>query len=112
MRLTGGLLMIIALTFAACARRPDLTRNTSPASNGQPTATENGRAPAAANCVNLNTATAEQLLPLPGIGEVMAQKIIAYRQQHGPFRRPEDLIIIEGFSEQKFRKIEKLVCVN
>jgi competence protein ComEA len=63
-------------------------------------------------CVNLNTATAEQLERLPGIGEVTARKIIEYRVQNGPFRRPEEVIIIEGFSERKYRAIADLVCVN
>lgn len=63
-------------------------------------------------CVNLNTATAEQLERLPGIGEVTARKIIEYRVQNGPFRRPEEIIIIEGLSERRYRAIADLVCVN
>jgi competence ComEA-like helix-hairpin-helix protein len=62
-------------------------------------------------CVNLNTATAEELSQLPGIGEVMSRKIIEYRERHGPFRRPEEIIIIEGFSERKYRALAGRVCV-
>jgi competence ComEA-like helix-hairpin-helix protein len=112
MRLTGGLFLIIALTLAACARRDDIARNANRPLQGQSTTSDNLRAQSTNGCVNLNTATVEQLMPLPGIGEVMSRKIIAHREQYGPFRRPEDLIIIEGFSEQKYRRIEKLVCVN
>ena len=63
-------------------------------------------------CVNLNTATAEELMKLPGIGEVMSRRVIEYRERGGPFRRPQDVIIIEGFSERKYRAIAELVCVE
>lgn len=63
-------------------------------------------------CLNLNIATAEELIRLPGIGEVMATKIIDYRERRGRFRRPEEIIIIEGFSERKYRAIERMVCVE
>lgn len=63
-------------------------------------------------CLNLNIATAEQLIRLPGIGEVMAKRIIDYRERHGRFRRPEEIIIIEGFSERKYRAIARVICVE
>jgi len=63
-------------------------------------------------CLNLNLATARELIKLPGIGEVMAKRIIDYREQHGRFRRPEEIIIIEGFSERKYRTIARMVCTE
>jgi competence ComEA-like helix-hairpin-helix protein len=63
-------------------------------------------------CVNLNIATLEDLTRLPGIGEVVAKRIIEYRDHHGRFRRPEEIIIIEGFSENKYRAIAALLCVE
>lgn len=63
-------------------------------------------------CVNLNIATAEDLIKLPGIGAVMAKKITDYRERHGRFRRPEEIIIIEGFSERKYRAIAGSICVE
>jgi competence ComEA-like helix-hairpin-helix protein len=63
-------------------------------------------------CLNLNIATADQLIKLPGIGEVMAKRIIDYRERHGRFRRPEEIIIIEGFSERKYRAIARMVCIE
>ena len=72
----------------------------------------NAAATAAAHqpCVNLNRASAEELMQLPGIGEVMSRRIIEYRERHGPFRRPAEIIIIEGFSEKKYRAIADLIC--
>lgn len=63
-------------------------------------------------CLNLNIATAEDLIRLPSIGEVMAKRIIDYRERHGRFRRPEEIIIIEGFSERKYRAIAWMICVE
>jgi len=63
-------------------------------------------------CLNLTLATARELIKLPGIGEVMAKRIIDYREQHRRFRRPEEIIIIEGFSERKYRTIARMVCVE
>ena len=63
-------------------------------------------------CLDLNKATAEELIRLPGVGEVMARRIVDYRRQHGPLRRPQEIIIVEGFSERKYRAIAELVCVE
>ncbi|MFN8497005.1 MAG: ComEA family DNA-binding protein [Anaerolineae bacterium] len=51
--------------------------------------------------VNLNTATKEELDALPGIGPVLADRIIEYRQKNGPFQRPEDLKKVPGFGGAK-----------
>jgi competence protein ComEA len=60
----------------------------------------------------LNAATAEQLMALPGVGEALARRIIAYREKRGRFRRPEELIIIDGFGERKYRQLAALVCAR
>jgi competence ComEA-like helix-hairpin-helix protein len=63
-------------------------------------------------CVNLNRASAAELMQLPGVGEVMSRRIIQYRERHGPFRRPEEIIIIENFSEKKYRAVAAMICVE
>ena len=49
--------------------------------------------------VDLNTATAEELMTLPGIGEKRAADIIADREANGPFRSPEELTRVKGIGE-------------
>lgn len=52
--------------------------------------------------VNLNTASAEELQTLPGIGEVLAARIIEHREQSGPFTCPEELMAVKGIGESLF----------
>lgn len=68
--------------------------------------------PPAPSCVNLNTARTAELESLPGIGPALASKIVEHRELYGPFKRPEEVIIIDGFSENRYRQIAGLVCVN
>jgi competence ComEA-like helix-hairpin-helix protein len=107
MKLLALSFSLLALLFAACNQA---SNNTSLPQT--PTAQNATNRNQSANCLNLNKATAEELNTLPGIGEVMTQKIIAYRERHKGFRRPQDLIIIEGFSEKKYRAIAELICVD
>ena len=55
--------------------------------------------------VDINTAGLEELMTLPGIGEVRARAILDYRAEHGPFRYPEDLIRVDGIGEGIVRKL-------
>ena len=60
--------------------------------------------------VNINTASREQLMSLPGIGAVTADAIIEYREQT-PFNRVEDIMNVTGIGEAKFNSIRDLICV-
>lgn len=62
--------------------------------------------------VNLNTATKEELMTLSGIGEAKAAAILNYREEHGGFRKIEDIKQIEGIKDGVFRKIESMITVN
>jgi competence protein ComEA len=59
--------------------------------------------------VDLNSATAEQLDALPGIGPVTADKIVAYRQAHGPFTSVDDLDAIPGIGPARIENLRGLV---
>lgn len=59
--------------------------------------------------VNINTASVEELQTLPGIGPRLAAQIIEHRQKHGPFKRPQDLIIVRGMGAKRFRQIAHLI---
>lgn len=61
--------------------------------------------------VNLNTATAEQLDTLPGVGPGTAAKILQYRADRGSFTAPEELMDIPGISDKKFEQLRDKVTV-
>ena len=61
--------------------------------------------------ININTATAEELCTLPGIGHVTANAIIEYRNANGPFEYIEQLMNIKGIGSKKFTDIVDLICL-
>lgn len=65
-----------------------------------------------ANPVNLNSASAEQLQQVPGIGPATAKAIINFREKSGPFRRVEDLLAIRGISKQALERMRPYLTVN
>ena len=64
----------------------------------------------AAGLININTADAEELMKLKGVGEKTAEKIIEYRVQT-PFEKPEDIMNVKGIGEKKFEDIKDHICV-
>lgn len=78
---------------------------TSPAETTVPAATESG-------LININTATLAQLDSLPGIGPVIAQRIIDYREQHGPFTSVSQLTLVEGIGEKRLAAIIDLITIE
>jgi len=60
--------------------------------------------------VNVNLATTTELEALPGIGSVIAQRIIEYRKQHGPFHSLNELAQVKGIGPKKLEKLKDLVC--
>lgn len=61
--------------------------------------------------INLNTADVGQLDTLPGVGPVLAQRIIDHREQHGPFRSVSDLRRVSGIGEARYQELKDLVTV-
>ncbi|MGB9661535.1 MAG: helix-hairpin-helix domain-containing protein [Moorellaceae bacterium] len=62
--------------------------------------------------ININTAGLEELDTLPGIGPALAQRILDYRQQHGPFRTIEDLQNVSGIGVKRFEELKDLITVR
>ncbi len=62
--------------------------------------------------VNINTATKDELLLLPGIGEVYAQRIIDYRETHGDFTIVEDLMQVKGIKGARLEAILDMITVG
>ena len=62
--------------------------------------------------ININTAAADELETLPGIGKGLAERIIDHREKFGPFRKPEHLIIVRGISDKRFRALQELITVE
>lgn len=60
----------------------------------------------------LNTATRAQLLTLPGVGETLADRILAYRAQYGRFSASRQLLDVEGIGESLYAALEPLVTVE
>jgi competence protein ComEA len=66
-------------------------------------------APASANAININTASAAELETLPRIGPKTAALIVKFREDNGPFRRVEHLMQIRGISEKRFNEIRPFI---
>lgn len=82
-----------------------------PFATGAATAAE----PAAADgsrVVNVNKATSEQLTLLPRIGPAIAERILEYRKANGDFKRPEDLMMIQGIGEKLFEQLKPYVRIS
>lgn len=95
---TLALLLTLAFTAFACSRTPPVFVPDSVETRSY--------------AININTASVEELQRIPHIGEKIAEKIIAYRQMNGPFRRIEHLMLISGISDTRFRKIRHFLKVE
>jgi competence protein ComEA len=101
-------MLAVAVFAAACATQPQQARHTSSdvqLNLDQPKAER-------ASLININTASAQELEKLPGVGEVIAERIVAHRSEFGPFRRAENLMMVRGISDRKFRTIRPMIAVE
>jgi competence ComEA-like helix-hairpin-helix protein len=62
--------------------------------------------------LDLNSASAAELQQIPGIGPVMAQNIVKFREKSGPYQRVEDLLAIHGISKRVFAEIRPYLTVK
>jgi competence protein ComEA len=104
-KLVACLIATLALIGSACGTLPRRIAS-EPQAKLEVTNTENDLR------ININTASAQDLEKLPGIGNAIAERILAHRAQHGSFRRPEHLMMVRGISDGKFRKIRTMIVVE
>ncbi|NMB33632.1 MAG: competence protein ComEA [Clostridium sp.] len=62
--------------------------------------------------ININTATASELMTIPGVGPSTAEKIISYREQNGRFEQVADIMNVSGIGERKFEQMEELISTE
>ena len=62
--------------------------------------------------ININTASMSLLQTLPNIGETLAKRIVDYRNEHGDFTAPEDLLLVEGIGEKRLEQIREYITVG
>ena len=87
--------------------RSDQSRPRVPGSTGKQT-----DATALQQPVDINTADANALAALPGIGPVYARRIVAYRDAHGPFRSVDELLAVSGIGTKRLASLRKLVVIR
>lgn len=66
----------------------------------------------ASGLLNINTASAQELEALPGIGPALAQSIVSYRNEHGPFQSIDDLKNVPGIGDARFERLKGLITVG
>jgi len=98
--LLGFAALTLSLDHAlAASKTPELKQVTKPC---EPTSKK----------VNINRATSAELQTLPGVGPVIAQRILEYRRKNPPFRKVEELLIIKGISPDRLQRMKGRISVE
>ena len=80
--------------------------------NAAVAATSTQSAPAASGVVNINTADASQISMLPRIGAKVAQRVVDYRKEHGPFKTTTDLMQVKGIGQKSYDRLSAYLTVD
>lgn len=107
--LTDGLQILVPTREQAAAMPANTGAGQLP---GQPTVTPGGAGTGLQGLINVNTATAVELDALPGIGPVLAERIVAWRTEHGPYASVDALDAVSGIGAKLLAGIRDLVTVT
>lgn len=115
--LAAAFLAALALLYADASRTAagtDYTISTQRRSEEPvtPDPLQTPREPEAAGPVDINTADVLQLQTLPGIGPVLAERIVQYREEHGPFQSVEELLQVKGIGEVTLERFRSQAAVG
>lgn len=107
---TELVLLLLAVLFAGTML---LLRSSQSAESGwQITPEREAKTEQALKPVNINIATEEELIAVEGIGPTLAQRIVAYREEHGPFASIEELDNVKGIGMSLIENIRYLICTE
>ena len=62
--------------------------------------------------ININKASAEELVELPRVGQAVAKRIVVFREENGPFKKVEDLKLVRGIGDKVFDQIRPSICID
>ena len=88
------LILVVSMSIAACSARVEYERPHDQSSPG---------------AININTATVDELERLPHIGRKTAEAILQFRDENGPYRRVEHLMLIRGVSRKRYDELRPLL---
>ncbi len=98
--LRGAAMVAVLALLAPAAAAPAAEAASTPKSSG------------IVGVININTASAEQLELLPGVGPARARAIVEHRSAQGAFKRPEDLTQVKGIGERAFERLRPHVATS
>lgn len=122
MKTSQKLLVVLTLVFGAFItgvftgrnlnRTPVQIQSLPAVTTAATEATPDDTTPTEPKIIDVNTATSAQLQTLPGIGPVLAERIIAYREEYGAFESVGELMNVSGIGEKKLEAIWDLVTIG
>lgn len=77
-----------------------------------PPAKRAAAAPAAQGAVDVNTASEDELVAVPGIGKGLARRIVDFREKNGPYQHVDDLLKVQGIGEKSLQKLRPHLIVG
>ena len=109
--LSAGLWVAVAVERGTAGNMSGvIVKKSSPASQGVCRETESGPVQTGDSCININRADVKQLDALPGVGPVVAQLIVDFREANGPFTMLSDLERVKGIGPATTKKIGTRAC--